>query len=704
MHSDTATSSKHASQSSSISPYGSWQSPITSEHLVAQSVRLAEPQIDGEWLYWIESRPEEKGRNAIVRTPLNKHANRSETDQDITTEEVLPRPLNARSKAHEYGGGSYCVYDDIVYFVQADDQRIYRLPLNGKQLAVPEPITPASPGEEGSWRFADLRIDATRDRLICILEDHSASHREHHAEPTAKLVAISLRTPQEAEGNTAFTVLHEGHDFYASPNLSQDGQQLTWLTWNHPDMPWDNTDCWVAQFDDNGHLKAPTPVAGRAANGNSESVFQPKWATSETRSNELYFVSDRNNWWNIYRYDTATHTTESITHIEAEFATPQWVFGMSTWSFLNEDTLIATYTQHGLWHLALIHLNSGEFQSIKTPYTEINSIASDAHNNAAFLAGNAQTPTALIHLFNEARSPSTTFTTTAITSAELAFSTAFLSEPEAVTFGPQGQQAHGFYYAPCNPEFSAPSKETPPLMVLCHGGPTGATSTAMNIKIQYWTSRGFAVLDVNYRGSTGYGRTYRDNLKGAWGIHDVEDVCNGAQYLVEKGLADSKRLAIKGSSAGGYTVLAALTFTDTFQVGCSLYGIGDLETLATDTHKFEARYLDSLVGPYPETKDTYIARSPIHAVEQLSCPVILFQGLDDKVVPPAQAESMVEALANKQLPVAYVPFEGEGHGFRQAHNIIRSLEAELYFYGQMFSFTPADTIEPVIIQNWPMVH
>lgn len=634
--------------------YGSWRSPISARDLTRDKVRLSEPQIQGDCLYWLESRPEEKGRNALVR--LDSQGNRAD---------LLAPPHSVRTRAHEYGGGSYCIAEGAIYLVLDSDQRIHRL--TGDQL------TPLSP--EGPYRYADLQLDKARNRLVCVREDHSDPGREERSE----LVALNL------DGSGELIVLASGADFYSNPRLSPTGQQLCWLSWNHPNMPWDASQLHLAGLSEDGIIARDEVIAG----GDRESIFQPEWSPDE----ELYFVSDRTNWWNLYRL--RGEEIEPLCYLEAEFAPPQWVFGMSSYGFLDANTLLCSYTCDGHWQLARLDLTHGSLTDIDTGLTELSAVRCTG-SEGVFLGANAHQSPGLWRY----RPGAIESLVMVAQSAKEDPPTAYLSSPQPISFATRdGDEAHGFYYPPQNPDFQAPEGELPPLLVTCHGGPTGATQTALNLKIQFWTSRGFAVLDVNYRGSTGYGRRYRDKLKGNWGLTDVIDVCSGAEYLADQGLADPERQAIRGSSAGGYTVLAALTFADTFQAGASLYGIGDLEALARDTHKFESRYLDQLVGPYPERRDLYRERSPIRHIERLCCPVIFLQGEEDKIVPPNQAEAMVEALTRKGITNALVLFPEEGHGFRQAPNIRRALEAELYFYSQVFGFEPADSLTPVAITH-----
>lgn len=439
------------------------------------------------------------------------------------------------------------------------------------------------------------------------------------------------------------------------------------ICWNHPQMPWDGTECYCADLNSAGEITTTQLIAG----SKTESVFQPQWSPT----GELFFISDRNNWWNIYRHSKTG--AEIVCDMPAEFATPQWVFGMSTYGFINDQEIFCCFSQHGQWQLGLIDLASKTLQSIQSEFKDIAGVHCN-NEYAYFFAASATQPTALYSFHQQTIKPLLAANKSALTQDDIA-------QPQAISFATSGNEtAHGFYYAPKNKLITAPENTLPLLIVMCHGGPTGATETSLNLKTQFWTSRGFAVLDVNYRGSTGYGRQYRDRLKNNWGITDVIDVCSGANYLIERGLVDKNKIAIRGSSAGGYTVLAALTFGDMFKAGASLYGIGDLEALAKDTHKFEARYLDSLVGEYPKEKAVYHARSPIHHIDQLNCPVIFLQGLKDKVVPPTQAEAMVAALTKKGIKNAYVTFAEEGHGFRQAESIQQAIEAELEFYLEVF--------------------
>jgi len=667
-----------------IAPYGSWKSPITADLILQGAVGLGMIKTDGEDVYWLELRPSEGGRTCIVRRTA-----------DGALRDMTPPGFNARTRVHEYGGGDFVVHSGTIYFSNFSDQRLYRLTPDAPDL--PAPLTPESNAE---LRYADTIMDAARGRLIAVREDHRAGAHE----PSNTLVSLSL---DAAENDTGGRVLASGYDFYSSPRLSPDGRQLAWLCWNHPNMPWDGTELWLGDVADDGSITGARPVAG----GREESIFQPEWSPA----GRLHFVSDRNGWWNLYvvgngNGEGAGETSLLLCEMEAEFGQPQWGFGMSTYAFApNPDTetkagsdaetkadseIICAYIVRGMSKLARLDAASKKLRPIESGYTDLQYVQT-AGGRVVFRAGAPQASAAIV-----AHDPATGQFEVLRRASAHNIDEGYLSIAQAMEFPTTGgQTAHAFYYPPRNRDFAAPAGERPPLLVKSHGGPTSMASSTLNLNIQFWTSRGIAVLDVNYGGSTGYGRAYRLRLNGTWGITDVDDCANGARHLAAEGLADGERCVITGGSAGGYTTLAALTFRDTFKAGASHYGVSDLGALVRDTHKFEARYLDNLVGPYPERADIYHARSPINFTAQLSCPVIFFQGLEDKVVPPNQAELMVEALRAKGLPVAYVAFEGEQHGFRRAENIKRALEGELYFYSRVFEFELADPVEPVPLEN-----
>ena len=630
--------------------FGTWRSPVTSKLIVAESITIGGAQFAGKAQYWQEGRPGEGGRVVIVRRDENG------TISDCNA------PHNARTRVHEYGGAAWLVHKDKVYFSDFANQQIY----------VQSPgYTAQQLTHARKARFANGVVDNQRDRIIYVMEDHSAGAHE----PRNMLAAVDIHSGD-------VTILNEGHDFYSSPQVSPNGSQLTWMTWDHPDMPWDASQIWLADIGSDGSVGEPACIAG----GPGESVQQPGFSPDGT----LFYVSDRSGWWNIYRHGDA----RSVCPMEAEFGQPHWVFGQCNYVFRGESEILCIYSVANQDTMARLDLSSGGLIPIELPFTGIDGI-SVRDNLCTFVGASPTEFAAVINL------DLTTGKYDVIKqSCTLKVDTRYYSVPEAIDFETSGGEiAHAFYYPPTNKDFEVPRGELPPLIVEVHGGPTGATDSVLNLRKQFWTSRGFALLDVNYRGSTGYGRAYREKLNGQWGIVDVADVVNGSLYLVSRGLADPERLAIHGGSAGGFTTLAALTMTKTFKAGASYFGVADLEALAKDTHKFESRYLDGMVGKYPEEIEIYKARSPIEHVDGLNCPVIFFQGLEDAVVPPNQAETMVAAMRKKYLPVAYVPFEGEQHGFRIAANIKRMLDLELFFYAKIFTFVPADPIEPIEIEN-----
>lgn len=634
--------------------YGSWKSPISSELIVSQSINFHHLTVDGQDLYWVEWRPAEGGRYCIVKRSA---------DGKIT--DVTPEGFNVRTLVHEYGGAAFAVSDGTVYFSNYADQNLY-IQEPGK---APEQLT-----SEKGMRYADGIVDKHNKRFICIREEHG----EDEKEVTNAIVSIPL------DGKGDRQILASGNDFYSNPRISPDGKSLTWLAWNHPNMPWDENELWIGTLAADGLIADAQKIAG----GANESLFQPEWSPDGV----LYFVGDRSGWWNLYRVKEGE--IESVCQLAAEFGRPQWVFGYSTYSFESPNRIVCTYTSEGTWHIATIAVDSKEFQVIETGYSDIMWLRT-IPGQVFFRGGNPIEPASIVKLNLDTACCEVIRRSTA-----LAIEEGYISIPEPIAFQTGNKLiAHAFFYRPRNKDFSAPAKEKPPLIVKVHGGPTGATSTTFNLELQYWTSRGFAVLDVNYGGSTGYGRPYRERINGLSGQIEIEDCVNGAQHLVSLKEVDGSKLLISGGSAGGYIVLCALTFTKTFRCGASHYGIADPEALARDTHKFESRYLDRLIGPYPERRDIYLERSPLHHADRISAPIIFFQGLEDKVVPPNQAEMLVEALRKKKITVAYVPFAGEQHGFRKAETVKRALDGELYFYSQVLKFEPADQIEPVEIEN-----
>jgi dipeptidyl aminopeptidase/acylaminoacyl peptidase len=728
-----------------IRRYGTWPSPIAAADVAAQGRRFSSVSIHGDDIYWIEGRPIEGGRNVLVRR---------RSDGSIV--DIVPPGFNVRTRVHEYGGAPYTIAGGDVYFSNFADQRIYRVSVDGgsaprnppyttdlgsaprnppdttdlgsaprnppdttdlgsaarnppygppgavtpRDLADGSPVAITPPGD---WFYADAIIDARRGRLICVREDHTAP-----GEPVNTLVSIPLAgsvsrdgasdvgeqtsgTAAGSVGQHAGEIIASGYDFYSDPRLSPDGSRLSWLAWRHPQMPWDGTELWVADVSDAGTLSSAHCVAGGAA----ESIYQPGWWPDGA----LCFASDRDGWWRLYRFDRSGRCSPVVVDPPelAEFGRPQWVFGTATWAFVGLSRMVAAYAQHGRWRLCIIDVESGAWRDVGADLEPRDWLAA-GHGHVLMVAASATTTDAIVRIDIESGAADILRQ-----SSNLTLDARNVSVPEPITFSTSnGDAAHAFYYAPRNRECSAPSAGRPPLIAISHGGPTTAANATLDLKIQFWTTRGFAVVDVNYGGSSGYGRAYRERLNGQWGIVDVDDMISAARYLVAQGKADPGRLIIRGGSSGGYTTLCALTFRPgAFTAGASYYGICDLEVLEQDTHKFEARYSHRLIGPYPAMRETYRARSPIHFVDRLACPVILLQGLEDKVVPPNQSEMMAAAARANGLPVAYLTFEGEQHGFRKAESIIRSLEAELYFYGAVFGFTPADAIEPVPIDNLP---
>ncbi len=636
-----------------VAPYGSWKSPITADVVAAGEVGLEQVRLDGVDVYWVERRSQEGGGKVIVRR-----------SPDGRLTDITPVGFNARTRVHEYGGGDYAVSNGTIVFSNFTDQRLYVQRPGLK----PWPLTSAS-----DLRYADGVIDRRRDLFFCVREDHTG-----HGEAINTLTSIDLKA------ENAGKMLASGNDFYSSPRLSPDSSRLAWLTWSHPNMPWDGTELWAGKLTGDGSIDEAVRVAG----GINESIFQPEWSPDGT----LYFVSDRTGWWNIYRW--RDEKIEPLCPMDAEFGQPQWVFSSALYGFASERRIVCSYTKNGRDYLATLDTLTRAFNDIELPFTAISQVRA-AGDRVVFIGASSTEPTSIVSL-----NLGTKELEVLQRSRETAVDAEYLTNPRAIEFPTEGGlTAHGHFYPPRNRDYAGPANERPPLLVMSHGGPTSSSSASLKYSIQYWTSRGIAVLDVNYGGSSGYGRKYRERLKGQWEIVDVDDCVNGARYLVEGGEVDGNRLAIRGGSAGGYTTLCALTFRDVFKAGASHYGISDLEALARDTHKFESRYLDGLIGPYPERRDLYVERSPIHFTDRLSCPMILFQGLEDKVVPPNQAEKMVEAVRAKRLPVAYFTFEAEQHGFRKAENIKRVLEAELYFYSKVFNFELADPVEPVKIEN-----
>jgi dipeptidyl aminopeptidase/acylaminoacyl peptidase len=621
-----------------VIPYGAWPSPISAASIVVGAATITEVVVDGDDVWWNEVRPSEGGRVALARRRA-----------DGTVDEPTPASANVRTRVHEYGGGAWWVRDGVLVYGELADGQLRRLDADGAiTVLTAMPLA----------RFADGRITPDGRWYVCVRETHAPG-----VEAVNDLVAVAM------DGSGRIEPLAHGADFYAAPRPSPDGTQLAWLQWHHPDMPWDGTELWLARLGDGA-----APDARRLAGGRDESLLQPEWSPR----GDLHVVSDRSEWWNLYRVDVADGALTPVRTGEFEIGGPHWVFGQSAYAFRSDGSVVVDQDVLDVISDPTCIRTRGDRVVVAgaswTRETQVVAIAPDE----------------AVHVVRAPR--------------DLGLDPAFTPPPETITFpvgdAGDGVVAHALFYRPAHPVGVAPEGERPPLLVMIHGGPTGAARRSFHLPTRYWTSRGFAVVDVDHRGSTGYGRPYRHALDGGWGITDVEDAVAAAAHLAARGDVDGARLLIRGGSAGGYTALCALTFHDTFRAGASLYGIADLEALVRDTHKFESRYLDRLVGPYPERADLYRERSPIHHTGLLHSPMIVLQGSDDQVVPPNQAEMMVAALRDRGVPYAYLVFTGEGHGFRKAENIVRALEAELSFYTQLFGVTPADAIEPVAIRNF----
>ncbi len=615
-----------------------------------------EVRVDGDTVYWLELRPSEGGRYVVCRR-----------DAGGNIADALPPPWNARTLVHEYGGGSYAVRDGVVLFTHFDDQCVYRT--GGG--AEPFPVTPEPPAPR-SHRYADLEISHDGSTVWAVRERHEGD------EVVNELVSFPITESSPPE------VREAGRDFYSSPRLRADGQRLAWLAWDAPAMPWDGTELWEAPVRPDGSLGPARQVAG----GPAEAVYQPEWGPGGL----LHFVSDPTGWWNLYRREPDGSVT-ALAPAEREFGLPAWVFASSTYGWLGDGRLICMFKERGFDRLAVLEENG--LRVVEGSPRHLGYRLAAAGSRVWAVAGDADLPASVVAIDSVTGDVEVVRRGTT-----LEVDAGYLSRPEPIEFPTAGGEvAHAFFYPPTNRDVTAPAGELPPLLVLSHGGPTSAATPELDFGYAFWTSRGFAVVDVNYRGSTGYGRAYRDALQGNWGVADVDDCVNAALHLAAAGRVDPDRMAIRGGSAGGYTTLGALAWRDVFGAGASYFGVGDLTTFVHHTHKFEARYLDGLVGPWPEAADLYAERSPLSAADQISCPVLVLQGLEDAIVPPAQAEAIVAALDRNRVPHAYVAFEGEQHGFRRAENQVRAREAELWFYGRVFGFQPADALEPVPVAH-----
>ena len=627
-------------------------SPISVDHLIASSVGLSAAQIDGDYLYWLESRADERGRSSLWR--------RLRSGGEPV--EVTPPPAYVRDRVHEYGGGEYHVSSGTVVYSEFSDGRLYTV----RSDTGARPITP-----EGEFRFGDIRVHSDRGLVLAVREDHSDA-----GEPINTIVALDLDGPNPEGG----TVLCSGADFYSTPELSASGR-LAWVEWHHPNMPWDSTAIMT------GFLSGAVITDSQAvAGGPHESAVQPRWLDEK-----LIFVSDRTNWWNLYLWSDGR--VQALCETEAEFCAAQWTLGQRPYAIIDSDHLLCTLNRSGEQSIEILRISDGTLRPAAAPGIAATSLDVGGRSAAAMLSF-PDRPAALAVLDLDSDR-----WTTVRSSTEMIMGADSVSLARPVNWSSEGRTVHGYFYPPVNANFQAPADTLPPMITLSHGGPTGFSAPDFRLGYQFWTSRGFAILDVNYSGSAGFGREYRDRLKGRWGVVDVQDCVRGAAAMGTQRLADPARLAIRGGSAGGFTALAALTTSDVFDAGISQYGIADLAALAKDTHKFESRYLDSLVGPYPEDRSVYVERSPVNHLDRLSAPILLLQGTEDTVVPPQQAQMLADAARRRHLPVALIMFEGEGHGFRRAETIKAATEAQIYFLGQIFSFQPADPVPEIPIEN-----
>ncbi|KAK3595972.1 hypothetical protein CHS0354_032487 [Potamilus streckersoni] len=655
--------------SAAVSSYGTWKSPISSQLVSESSVNFQEVRTDlnsanADTVYWTELRYDEGGRYVVC----------SQKSGEPKFQSLTPAGFNARTRVHEYGGGATMVYDGAVYFSNFADQRMY---VQSSTMEAPEPVT-----EEGTFhRFADAEFHPKTGRIYCVREDHSLVEKGQDKEPQNTIVSVN-------PVNGSMTVLASGADFYSSPRVSPNGKKIAWIQWCHPNMPWDSTELWVGDLNDDGSLIL-SGTEKQFAGGNDISVMQPSW----TAKNELVYISDQTDWWNLYHV-TSTGEHVNLLPREQEIGGPQWIFGDPGYQIdpRNNGEIVTIFGEE----IGILNMTNGSYRKVETGFKTHSHVSVVGDGTIYCVAGSPTQFPCII------RVNSTSGKVDIIReSKSLELDKGYFSIPETISWNTTDDElAHGYFYPPQNKDYLAPTGELPPLLVKAHGGPTSATTSSLNLKIQYFTSRGFAVLDVDYRGSTGYGKKYRHRLRKNWGVCDVDDSCSGALHLADTGRVDKNRLCIDGSSAGGYTTLACLTFKSVFKAGASHYGIGDLEALAKDTHKFESRYLDTMISPYEEKYyPIYKERSPINHVDKLDCALAIFQGDEDKIVPPNQAEMMYKAVKARGLPTTYVLFKGEQHGFRKAENIQTSLDGEFYFFSKVFGFEAADIDVQMQIDN-----
>ena len=658
-----------------IAPYGSWKSPISADLIVSNMVRMGKVCLDGENVYWLETRPEEGGRDMVCCLA-------GSSKNDSKPIDVTPLPFNARTRVHEFGGGGFTAVDDCVFFTDLQDQRIYMQKRNkDNTFSAPIALTPAPDSPGRHRRFADIALDKNHKRLIAVEEDHRLS--DDHA--TASIVAIPL--PGK---DSEITTLVSGADFFTSPRVNASGTKLAWISWNHPNMPWYGTELWLADINADGSLSNKTLVAG----GKTESIIQPEWSPDD----QLYFISDRSGWWNIFHF-SANAKVEQVMKAEVECGVPHLYFGHTTYGFASGDRIICTFARTGVWFLAEVNVRTGELTEIESPFQEITFLKVN-NQKAVFRGGSPDVPISIIEFDLATHGFSFIKKSFQLEGSSADLVQTCFSRPQTIEFPTaNGKTSHAFFYPPSNQNYEAPSGEKPPLLVKIHGGPHNQTFNTLDLTIQYWTSRGFALVDVNYGGSSGFGREYRERLKGNWGVVDNQDAANAAQVLVEQGSADAKRLAITGMSARGYATICGVTFHDIFAGGSAHCGISDMEGMANVFHRFQSKFLSSMIGAFPEEKEVYRKRSAINFVEQINCPLMLLHGALDTIVPIEQSEILVRKLDELRKPHYYLKFDDEPHVFRKAGNVKSALESELAFYCQIFGIHPSDKLMDIEIRH-----
>ncbi len=658
--------------------YGSWSSELSPTKLASAGSRFGHLVCENQKLFWLESLPTEGGRVVIRSVTLN--------GADSQPQIISPADVSVRTRAHEYGGADFAVSGDTLVYCDDADQRLYTLNLNTADSS-PRAITPSTDFKH-QYRYADMDFSVDANWLVCVRETHTED-----GDPLSVVNDIVNIALDKADEIGEPKVLASGADFYSYPRVSPNGKQLSWTSWQHPNMPWDQTELWVAELNSHGHISSSKCLL----QNKNESIYQPTWSPDGV----LHFVSDRNGWWNIYSF--LDDILNCLTPINAEFGFPQWQFGTVSYAFIDSKRIIAAYVQDGREHLCLVEPDQGHMTPVELPYCSYQGglyylqkyVNEDVKEYLYFIAADESSPPAVIQwdILNQQAKILSENKPAILQESDVSIA-------EAIEFKTSNnEKAHAFYYTPKNSSFEGLANELPPLIVMSHGGPTASASAEFNIAIQFWTHRGFAVVDVNYRGSTGYGKEYRDALKYQWGVLDVDDCVNAAKFLIKRGSVDESRIAIRGGSAGGYTTYSALMNHSFFAAGVSRYGVADLKCLVVESHKFEVRYLDSMIGPWPQEETLYEQRSPINHAQNISCPVLLLQGDEDAVVPPAQSLAMADALDANEVPHALIMLEGEQHGFRQSKNIARALELELNFYAQVFRIELGEPLASLVLKH-----